>query len=181
MVSIDLSAKGAGQGSEVDQTNNELELAMLKSRFSLGVAALVALFFVASVTPVSAGLAEGEVAEMLIGSWKADKEKTKKLLKEQDVDEEEIENLLEEIGGFTLVIDKDKSFALQTADGEELEGTWEIKSEDTDKNEVVMTMKLFDDPMEMTFKVLDMGKHVQVQPDGEKPAVFKKEEKKADK
>ena len=157
---------------------------MLRNRVSLGIVAVLCCACVVSLPSTAAATTDGEVVEMLVGSWKAEKEKTKKLLKEMKVTDEEIEDLLEEVGGFTLVIGKDKSFAIKTPEGDELKGTWELKSEDKEKKEAVLSMKLFDEPMAMTFSVMDMGQHVKVQPEGEQPAVFKKEkeqEKKDDK
>lgn len=125
-----------------------------------------------------AARAEGELAAKLVGTWEGDAEKTTELLKEKGIGEDEIKQILEEVGSVALTIEKDNKFSVKIPDApEDLSGTWKIKSEDEEKKQVVLEMVIkfgdFEQPMNFTFTMME-GDYVQVQPDDEQPAVFKK-------
>lgn len=145
------------------------------TRVSLVVCALFGMLVVAG-----SARAEGEVAAKLVGTWQGDAEKTTELLKEAGVGEDEIEEILSEIGSVTLSIAKDNKFTVKIPDApEDLSGTWKIKEEDADEKKVVLEMILkfgdLEQPMDFTFTIMS-AEYVKVQPDEEQPAVFKKKD-----
>lgn len=142
---------------------------------------LIAIVLAALLATANFAFAQEPLGDRLIGKWNVDPDQTAQAMKEAGATDEDIEAHVSQVRGFAIEFSQDKRFAIQMSTGEEMSGTWKVKSENKEKQQIKLSLAAggVDEPAELTCTLSDMNSRLRIVPDddSDRPVVFARERK----